>query len=122
MVKRVIIDGQMMLQTTIDEQMGTVFKTLTATNWIDRAKAEEALIAPDRVRSVTLENVLVDKVATTLCLPADVIAELGLKPLREVKVETAIGTGKGRIFQEVSISLLERTIIEGFGGAISRTI
>jgi clan AA aspartic protease len=57
---------------------------------------------------MTLENVLVDTGATTLCLPQDAIAQLGLELLREVDVTTASGFRKARIFQDARISLLGR--------------
>jgi predicted aspartyl protease len=46
------------------------------------------------VRSVTLKNVLVDTGATTLCLPKDVIEQLGLKLLKEVDVSMAMESAK----------------------------
>lgn len=55
-----------------------------------------------------MQNVLVDTGATTLCLSADAIAQLGLELLKEVDVATATGIGKARIFQDAKISLLER--------------
>jgi len=52
--------------------------------------------------------VLVDTGATTLCLPTEIITQLGLDLLKEVDVETANGIGKARIFQDAKISLLGR--------------
>ena len=60
------------------------------------------------VRSVTLEDALVDTGATTLCLPADIIAQLGLELLRDVDVSTAHGVSRARIFQDARITLLGR--------------
>lgn len=60
------------------------------------------------MRSVTLDNVLVDTGAITLCLPLQVIAQLWLELLKEVDVETANGIGKARIFQDAKVSLLGR--------------
>ena len=94
--------------TTQNHQMGRVITTLTITNRIDQANAKLGTIPADRVRSIALDNVLVDTGATTLCLPADAIAELGLELLREVDVEIATGVGKARIFQDAKISLLGR--------------
>lgn len=70
--------------------------------------AARGSIPANQVRSVTLEYVLVDTGAKTLCLPSEVIAQLGLELLREVDVETATGIGKARIFQDAKISLLGR--------------
>ncbi|KAM3089997.1 retroviral-like aspartic protease family protein [Phormidesmis sp. 146-35] len=66
------------------------------------------MISETQIRSVTLENVLVDTGATTLCLPSETIAQLGLQILKEVNVSTAMGIGKARIFQDAKISLRGR--------------
>ena len=88
--------------------MGKVVTSLTVTNRADQILAARGAIAPEQVRSITLENVLVDTGATTLCLPADAIAKLGLEILKEVDVSTATGISKARIFQDAKISLCDR--------------
>ena len=57
---------------------------------------------------MTLDNVLIDTGATTLCLPAPTIEQLGLDLLREAEAATANGIGTVRIFQDAKISLLGR--------------
>ena len=91
-----------------NQAMGKVLATLEITNRVDQANAEEGLIPSEQVRTVTLENVLIDTGATTLCLPADIIQQLGLKILRAVNVATATGVTKARIFQDARISLMGR--------------
>ena len=88
--------------------MGKIPSTLVITNRIDQANAEDGIIPSDQVRCITLEHVLVDTGATTLCLPANVISQLGLKLLKEVVVETATGLSQARIFQDAKISLSGR--------------
>ncbi|MBD2775615.1 aspartyl protease [Iningainema tapete] len=88
--------------------MGKVFTTLTIINRADQIRAEDGTITPEQVRSLTLKNVLVGTGATTLCLPTQVVTQLGLKLLREVDVATAMGIGKARIFQDAKISLCDR--------------
>lgn len=88
--------------------MGRIITTLVVTNRIDQGLAARGIITLDEVRSITLNNVLVDTGATTLCLPKSAIAQLGLEILKEVDVETANGIGKARIFQDAKISLLGR--------------
>jgi clan AA aspartic protease len=90
------------------EQIGKITTTLTVTNRADQSAATRGYIPPEQVRSITLKNVLVDTGATTLCLPAHAIAQLGLELLREVDVTTANGLSKARIFQDARISLLGR--------------
>ncbi len=96
------------MQTQTDKEMGKVFATLTIINRADQIRAEDGTILPEQIRSIILKNVLVDTGATTLCLPKDAIAKLGLKLLKEVDVATAMGIGKARIFQDAKISMFER--------------
>jgi clan AA aspartic protease len=96
------------MYATSDKSMGKVLITLTVKNRIDEANASKGLISPDQVRSLTLDNVLVDTGATTLCLPPETIAQLGLELLKEVDVATATGLSKARIFQDAKISLCGR--------------
>jgi len=91
-----------------ESSMGKIFTTLTVTNRIDQANAKNGLIPEEKVRSIRLENVLVDTGATTLCLPGEAIAKLGLELLEEVQVATAGGFQKARIFRDASIALLGR--------------
>jgi clan AA aspartic protease len=88
--------------------MGKIITTLTIINRADQNVATRGFIPPEEIRTVTLDNVLVDTGATTLCLPANIIAQLGLELLKEVDVETANGIGKARIFRDASIILCER--------------
>ena len=91
-----------------DHSMGKILTTLTVKNRIDEANVARGLISETEVRSVIIHDVLVDTGATTLCLSAEVIAELGLELLREVDVATATGLSTARIFQDAKISLLGR--------------
>jgi clan AA aspartic protease len=71
--------------------MGKVMTKLIIENVVDRGNAESGLISPDQVRRIELEA-LVDTGATTLVLPADAVAKLGV-PLRDTKaVRLADGT------------------------------
>jgi predicted aspartyl protease len=90
------------------EEMGKVTTTLTVTNWVDEVLAERGFIQSDQVRSVVLENVLVDTGASRLCLPADVIQSLGLKCVGENDVKTAAGPRKVRVFEGVKLSVAGR--------------
>lgn len=88
--------------------MGKVVTQLTITNRLDEGMAERGLLPAEQVRSITLDNVLVDTCATTLCLPIEVIDKLGLAPLKEVLTSTAAGYQRTRVFQDAKISLMGR--------------
>ncbi|MGD1860448.1 MAG: aspartyl protease family protein [Leptolyngbyaceae cyanobacterium] len=91
-----------------EQTMGKILVTLTITNRSDQSAASRGYISPEEVRSITLDNVLVDTGATTLCLPPDAISKLGLELLREVKVVTTTGASTAKIFQDARISILGR--------------
>jgi predicted aspartyl protease len=93
---------------TNETPMGKVLTSLTVINRADQILAERNIISTDEIRSVTLNNVLVDTGATTLRLPIDVISKLGLSLLKEVDVSTAMGIGKARIFRDATMLLCGR--------------
>jgi len=83
--------------------MGKVLTTITIINRADQVLATRGFMDSEDIRSVTLENVLVDTWATTLCLPVEIITKLGLELLREVDVSTATGISKAKIFRDATI-------------------
>ncbi|MCZ0900798.1 aspartyl protease [Microcoleus sp. HI-ES] len=100
----------MVLPNLQEKQMGQVITTITVTNRIDRVMAERGFISAEEVRSVILDNVVVDTGATLLSLPARIISQLGLIQVGERDVETSAGIKKGRIFADAQI------IVEGREG------
>ena len=96
------------MDKAMDEVLGKGFTMITITNRADQILAKRGVIPASEVRSTTLENVLVDTGATTLCLPAHVIAELGLELLKEVDVATAMGIGQARIFRDATLFVCGR--------------
>ncbi|MCL1475125.1 retroviral-like aspartic protease family protein [Argonema antarcticum] len=96
------------MQSTSADAMGKITTTIVVTNRGDQVLAERGVILDEEVRSLRLKDVLVDTGATTLCLPANVISQLGLSLLKEVNIVTATGLGKARIFQDAKISLRGR--------------
>lgn len=91
-----------------DQTMGKIVTTLTITNRADQLLADRGYMPSEQIRSITLDNVLVDTGATTLCLPSNAIAQLGLELLKEVEVATATGASTARIFRDADIQLLGR--------------
>jgi predicted aspartyl protease len=83
--------------------MGKVTTTITVTNRVDEILATRGFIDPDEVRSLTLEDVLVDTGASRLCLPADAIEQLGIPLQGEVDVKLAVGVKKVRVFRDLNL-------------------
>jgi predicted aspartyl protease len=88
--------------------LGMVATPLTITNHGDQIEAERGHRKADAVRSVTLGEVIVDTGATTLALPADVIAQLGLDLQEEVPILTAAGPATARLYRDARLTLLGR--------------
>jgi predicted aspartyl protease len=79
----------------------------------DILKAEEKLIKETDIRSITIENVMVDTGATTLCLPKNFIKKLELPLAREVVVSTATGEYVTNIYSNAMLTVKGRsTIVE----------
>jgi len=85
--------------------MGKITATVRVTNQIDRILADRGFLPDTEVRSLTLENALIDTGATRLCLPSNAIHQLGLPLIREIDVKIATGVTKSRLFNNVLLSL-----------------
>jgi predicted aspartyl protease len=91
--------------TTSTNKMGIITTTIILSNLVDEILAERGFIPNEQIRSTTLNNVLVDTGATRLCLPADIISQLGLTVAAEIDVKTAAGIFKTRLFKRVSLTV-----------------
>ena len=91
-----------------NKKMGRVTATITVTNHIDEILGERGFIPAEQRRSITIDNVLVDTGATRLCLPADIISQLGLPMLGEIDGHTAIGARQFRLFKNVALAVAGR--------------
>jgi clan AA aspartic protease len=90
-------------------QVGKVLTTLTVTNRVDEALSERGSLSADKVRSVTITDVMVDTGATTLCLPIGIIRQLGLPLLRTMAVTTATGDQELELYEDAKIELEGRS-------------
>ena len=88
--------------------MGRVTATIAVTNEVDKILADRGFISTDQVRSITIDNVLVDTGATRLCLPEEIIAQLGLTLVGEIDGHTVIGSRRFRLFKNVSLAIAGR--------------
>ena len=85
--------------------MGKVIVTLELTNWADEVLAERGFIPPTEVRSHRVENALVDTGASRLCLPADIIKNLGLKQTATIEAQTATGLQTLRLYEGLKLNV-----------------
>ena len=68
--------------------MGRFFVELKLANRIDAADAQRGLLAPEKVRQVTVSG-LVDTGATRLVIPTSVAEQLGAREVGEIQVRYA---------------------------------
>ncbi|OAI42207.1 hypothetical protein AYO38_11600 [bacterium SCGC AG-212-C10] len=91
--------------------MGKVRTEMRLVNSLDLFRVKDRRLDPSGVRALDLTEVLVDTGATTLCLPADLVDQLGLEDAEEVPVETASGDLTVRRFSGVRIEILGRSTV-----------
>ena len=87
------------------QEMGQVTTTMTVANRVDEILAERGFIPSAQVRCITKDNVLVDTGATRLCLPEDIVSQLGLRFVEEIEGHTAVGIRRFRLFDGVKLSI-----------------
>ena len=90
-------------------QVGKVVTQVTITNHADEILAARGFLDANSIRSVTLDEVLVDTGATTLCLPADIIAALGLPRGAAIDIETATGRSQASLYDDAKVTLQGRS-------------
>ena len=78
-------------------------------NLKDLHAVELGVLESEDVRKLTIEDALVDTGATGLCLPKSLVQQLGLTPIRQIRVQTANGTVERTIHSEVKYTVLERS-------------
>ena len=88
--------------------MGQVFVSFAIRNAFDLGLVQQGRESPGHVRSVELTDVLMDTGATLLCLPARIVAALGLNFDREVAVATPTGAATLRIFRDARVEYEDR--------------
>ena len=78
-------------------------------NLKDLYAVELGVLNTEDVRRLTVEDALVDTGATGLCLPKSLIEQLGLTPIRNIRVQTANGPAERTFYSEVKYTVLERS-------------
>lgn len=87
--------------------MGRIVQKAKLQNTIDVSNAESGYIQTDQIRALEVEF-LVDTGAAMLCLPTDIIEQLGLKARRNREVITANGIVTRKIYDSVTIQVWDR--------------
>lgn len=78
------------------------------TNLVDTVLADRGVIEREDIRSVIVEDALVDTGATRLSLPQPIIDQLGLTPFGKAKAYTSNGIADRIIYSTVEFTILGR--------------
>jgi clan AA aspartic protease len=89
-------------------EMGRVTCVVRLDNLKDLWEAERGARAPEDIRTVTIDDALVDTGASTLALPARYIEQLGLEKVRERPVRTSGGPRTVSVYEPVRLTIQDR--------------
>lgn len=88
--------------------MGKVVVRARVQNMKDLYAAELGVLKAEEVRTVEVDDALIDTGASTLSLPARLISQLGLDPVCTRKARTTAGTVELRVFGTVRLTIQGR--------------
>jgi predicted aspartyl protease len=91
--------------------VGHVYTPVRITNNSDLVLAAHGVVSERDIRSIELEEMLVDTGASHLCLPADLIEQLGLELKEVIQVTTADGDRTTRLFEGAYLEVAGRSAI-----------
>lgn len=88
--------------------MGKVLVKARIQNLNDLYEVSQGRLQPDQVRSIEVEDALVDTGATTLSMPLRLIEQLGLQKYRSRPVRTASGMAEFNVYGMVLLTVQDR--------------
>jgi predicted aspartyl protease len=91
--------------------VGRVLLKVRVENLEDAFSAEQGRIKPEEVRTLEVDDALVDTATTTLSLPRRMIAALGLKHFRSRQARTSAGLIQVQMFRAVRLTIQDRDCI-----------
>ena len=98
------------------EERGRVTVTAKITNLEDLWRADRGEIGQEDVRSIDVDDAVVDTGCIGLAMPESMVSELGLRKVRTKTVRTTNGSREAPIYQAARLDLQERDcIVEVYG-------
>jgi predicted aspartyl protease len=91
--------------------MGQISARVVISNAFDVQKLRHHEIEPTDLRTLTVEDAMVDTGAPTLCLPQAIIELLGLEPAREVRLAIATGYVTWTVYEGARVECEGRSSI-----------
>jgi predicted aspartyl protease len=95
--------------------MGKVLVRAKIENLADISDLERGLLSPDQVRTIEVDDALVDTGATMLSMPLRLINQLGLKQRRTRRVRTAGGVRDMGVYDGVQLTIHGRDCLMEVG-------
>ncbi len=94
------------------DAMGKVLVSARIENLDDLYQLDRGAISPAEVRQVEVSDALVDTGATILSMPARLIRQLGLRPVRTRQARTTAGPMTVQIYGAVRLTIQGRDCLE----------
>jgi predicted aspartyl protease len=89
-------------------EMGRVLVEAKVENLQDLWDVKRGLLTPDKVRTITIPEALVDSGATGLSLPTSTIQKLGLRKQYTKNFRSATGVGSASVYDTVQLTVQGR--------------
>jgi len=93
------------------QTMGKVVVAARIENLEDLYDAEKGRLSADKVRSVQVDDALVDTGATMVSLPTTLVGRLGLRRLRTRMAQTAAGVFSFGVYGPVQLTIQDRDCV-----------
>ena len=90
------------------ETMGRVLTEATIENLQDLWDIHRGLIAPEKVRRISVSDALVDTGATMLAMPARLIQQLGLRKSYAKRSIFSAGSGQTTVYEAARLTIGDR--------------
>jgi clan AA aspartic protease len=91
--------------------MGKVIVSAKIENLEDQYKAHQGVIAPDQVRTLNVDDALVDTGATGLMIPTRLLGQLGLRPTITKQGRTVSGPITMQKYEAVRLTIQGRSCV-----------
>lgn len=93
---------------TLETDVGRVVVTARIENYGDLWDAEKGRIPPEEVRSIEVDDALIDTGCSVLGLPSRLIKQLGLSPMYKRPVRSATGLSETTVYSAVRLTIDDR--------------
>lgn len=90
---------------------GRVTVEATVVNLSDQVLARHGHLPRDDVRSIAIDDALIDTGATMLCLPESLVAALGLTKSCERRGRSSLGNDEFSVYEPVRLTIQGRTCV-----------